>query len=137
MKLEINRAEWLRGEKHESCLLRDIDGKRCCLGIYGRALGIPDHVMLDAGQPERPKEDEEDPSDPDDLACTGKSELWPDWLAIAVGTPDRPTDEWRLISTNDDPDMSGEEREKMIASLFARHDVEVTFVDGPAPEPVR
>ena len=41
MKLVIDRATWLRGEGHEqSYLLRECDGKMCCLGFFALACGL-------------------------------------------------------------------------------------------------
>lgn len=52
MKLIIDRRIWLRGEgdaddnpADPACLLRESDGKRCCVGIYLRALGVPDSEL--------------------------------------------------------------------------------------------
>lgn len=40
-KLVIDRARWLRGEgSGESYLLRESDGKMCCLGFYCLARGL-------------------------------------------------------------------------------------------------
>jgi len=119
MKLEINRGEWLRGDKDNSYLLRSSDGLRCCLGILGRALSIPDSDMEDEGEPWRGSGDTEP--------------VWPDWLATPVNWVTL-TDEQRVIRINDDPAISDEWREKELTTIFARHDVELAFVDGPAPE---
>jgi hypothetical protein len=46
MKLIIKKSEWLRGEgSTNSYLLRASDQKRCCVGIYCRALGVPDEAI--------------------------------------------------------------------------------------------
>ena len=41
MKLTIDRNVWLRGEGNGvSFLLREVDRKMCCVGIYLKACGI-------------------------------------------------------------------------------------------------
>lgn len=124
MKLEINRNEWLRGEDKNSCLLRGRDGRMCCLGIYGRAIGIPIDGLLEQMEPER-KEDE-----------YGRYYDWPDWLGNPGYVDGKPTDEQQLITMNDAPSVDESKREQDIAIIFARHGVEVTFYDGPEAKPV-
>lgn len=57
-ELVIDRKIWLRAKREDakkwklgdatgSYLLREQDGKRCCLGIYLAACGVPD-VLLEA-----------------------------------------------------------------------------------------
>lgn len=51
-ELTIKRSEWLRGEGViDSALLRKSDQKRCCVGIYGRALGVSDTTLEGKGWP--------------------------------------------------------------------------------------
>lgn len=107
MNLEISRREWLRNEGMiASRLLRPRDGKRCCVGIYCRALGISDSVLWDRSWP-----------------CVGELEF-PTWLTEG---PDIFTD--NLAVTNDLPGLTEDDREYQIAAVFARHGVVVTFVD--------
>ena len=50
MKLVIDRKVWLRGEGDAvSRLLRPEDQKMCCVGISGKALGLPDRESMKAG----------------------------------------------------------------------------------------
>ena len=115
MKLIIDRREWLRGEgPGPSKLLRGSDGKRCCVGIFARALGVPDEKILD---------------------CT-----WPGQMRISMSKPVWQADEapWLLVHVNDDtaelsyfnddPRLDETTRERLIAERFTEHGVEVTFI---------
>jgi len=51
-KFRVNRKEWLRGKgSHDSCLLREEDGQKCCLGFYALAKGINKKHILDVSSP--------------------------------------------------------------------------------------
>lgn len=115
MKLEINRAEWLRGTAPRPSHLLQANGKRCCVGILGRALGIPDATMLDR-----------------QTARHAPAEEWPVWLNEPG--PWGRSQASLLYGSNDDSDDV--DREPRIAAIFARCGVEVTFVDGPEPKAV-
>lgn len=120
MKLVINRRVWLRGEGSEnSRLLREEDGKRCCVGIYLSALGVPDEMLKNATT----------------AVWVVRRRLLPpaaDWLEqpdldIVYSTSE---DARRLYATNDDMRESEEFREEIVAAIFRRHGVEVEYVDG-------
>src|ERR1700722_14195671 len=50
--VSIDRKQWIHGEGlSASSLLRERDGKRCCLGFFCQSLGIPDEEMLSVVQP--------------------------------------------------------------------------------------
>lgn len=52
MNLIIDRAKWLRGEgSGESFLIRNTDGKMCCLGFLGLACEIPQEKLMGAKSP--------------------------------------------------------------------------------------
>ena len=118
MKLTIDRLEWLRGEGPlRSKLLRDSDGKRCCVGIYAQALGVPDEKILDCAWPNRMGED----------ILIWDSETWwcaeeAPWLHNECAAPG-------LANINDDPELNEVTREQLITGRFAEHDVEVTFIN--------
>lgn len=124
MKLVIDRSTWLRGEEDAGLLLREADGRRCCLGFLGVSCGIDDDAMASIGCPR-------------EVASTE----WPAWLVTSEETEDEYGDAElrrhdsatadRLMAINDDGDLSEPEREKRLAAIFAKHDVEVEFVDGP------
>jgi hypothetical protein len=109
MKLVIDRAKWLRGEK--GYLLRSTDGKRCCVGIYLSSLGVPDDAMCDLGTA---------------YAVHEKVDLLPaeaKWLVT-----DEDCIACRLYEENDDRALPESSREDSIALLFAKRGVEVEFV---------
>lgn len=111
-KLTIDRTKWLRGEgSRPSKLLRPEDGKMCCVGFYCLANGIPEAKI--------------------------SNEAWPgtDWSLI-------PSMQWlvapyiiqskmeqNLSWLNDTQEITEDERELLIAELFAKHDVEVRFIN--------
>ncbi len=118
-RLTIDRSIWLRGadadDGRNSFLLRPSDGKRCCVGIYLSALGIPDELLSgesEDGGVRVPVEDDE--------YETRRHDLVPNWLA----------DECEVYRVNDDPKLPESEREAFIAQRFAENGVDVTFVGG-------
>jgi hypothetical protein len=122
-ELVIDRKRWLRGEGGAvSKLLRPSDGKMCCLGFYGRALGFsPDEIGH--------------LSSPSDTYASGR---WPAWLLQYVYERGCHSDTEtcnQLIRTNDDAPTAPDEREAKIAAIFARHGVTVRFVDEPEAQP--
>ena len=51
-KFTITRSNWLCGEGGRvSFLLRSSDGKKCCLGQYATACGIPDKNIINIQTP--------------------------------------------------------------------------------------
>ena len=117
MKLIIDRREWLRGEgPRSSKLLRSSDSKRCCVGIYARALGVPDKNILDYVWPNR-RYDMDEP--------VWRADEAP-WL-LAESTDE--TMKRNLSCLNDDPFLDDFTRERLIKERFAEHDVEVTFIN--------
>ena len=98
MNFVIRRDEWLRGEGfNQSSLLRTRDGKRCCIGIYGRALGIPDEDMRDV--PAAPVNDPR----------------WPQWIGDGI------------YEANDQIGLDEERREARITKIFGKHGDSVVF----------
>src|SRR5258705_13829674 len=86
--LVIDRRKWLRGGDLDgltSVLLRPSDGKMCCMGIYGRALGVPRKKLLNIGLPTSADEtldlDDDDPS-------TAAAQ-WPAWLFRPIDSSSR------------------------------------------------
>lgn len=115
MKLTIDRTKWLRGEgTGNSALLREKDGKMCCVGFYCLALGKTKEEISERKWPLK---------------------TWPEfaWLVRQEDTLRRPNDEtcdnngvtlWKL---NDNPEV--ENREARIAEAFAKNGVEVEFIN--------
>lgn len=116
MDLTIDRRVWLRGEgSGPSRLLRESDGKMCCVGMYLAARGVASDLL-------RGK------SAADQLDCR----LAAGWLLCVdvVGQLHSTDDAMRLYVVNDARDLSDGDREAGIAALFAAHGVTVTFVGG-------
>jgi hypothetical protein len=144
MKLVIDRKLWIRGfdAKTASALMVE-DSRMCCLGFHSLACGI--------------KKEEIDPNRPDTVLKFTSSkmvqypvelinkkirETLPEtmhWLFFksAPFSDERQgkvrfvnsADAYDLARTNDKSDLSDEEREKKIAEIFAKHDVEVEFIN--------
>ena len=114
----ISRKEWLRGEgAQNSFLLRESDGKRCCVGIYAKALGVPDDKLCGCIWP--------DPRTAGTWDAAEAPWLLSHWDAAAASE-----DRLHLPISNDSRNFTSEiEREHLIAEEFAKHGVEVTFED--------
>lgn len=110
MELVIDRRIWLRGKGFEaSKLLRREDQKRCCVGIYLQALGVPDKDMEDRSG----ATSMELPSEATWLVHRG-------WKSDIAG---------ELYEANDRKGLSLEAREAKIAKLFGTQGVKVKFVN--------
>lgn len=132
----IKRSEWLRGEGAiNSYLLREEDGKRCCVGIYARACGVPDDHLAGQSWPMSP-------SQAKDCANTriGWAEPKPwvlpegHWLLERLHDL---TEGFTNLSNINDARMDNtdfatfreDDRERLVAKVFARHGITVTFED--------
>lgn len=114
----IKRSEWLRGEgATESRLLRSTDGKRCCVGIYARALGVPDEAVCEGLWPLNANFN---PERKTDCRWRIQAESEASWLLHAMATG--------LSELNDGLRIPGN-REQGIAAIFAANGVTVTFED--------
>lgn len=118
-KLTISRKEWWRGKYNSRLLLEN--GCRCCIGIYGKAIGVPDEMMLGTRAPNSNRELADK-----FVECGGG------WLVkihehrvavVATGTS------LSLMGTNDDEGRAESLREEQIEEYFAKYGVQVTFVD--------
>lgn len=110
MKVIIDRSKWLRGEGYlASSLLRVSDQKMCCIGFVCKALGVSETDMAGV-------------SGSHTLGETGFK--LPEWLTTRV----RGADLFRAYDANDQ-DMPESEREARITAIFARHDIEVEFIN--------
>jgi hypothetical protein len=110
-ELVIDRKRWLRGEDEDSRLLRPSDKKMCCLGFYLCDLGVSadDVSGLHA------------PCEVGTLPSEGA------WLLDVTNPRHNGHDCVELMETNDTEAIKESYREKKIASIFAKHDVKVTF----------
>jgi len=123
-KFEIRKSKWLRGEGN-SCLLREEDGKMCCVGILGKALGVPKKFLL-----EIPTADDISPSRSD--GSYKPHSKWPSWLYKhneTDGVASATQDAGFLYNVNDDLDTTDEYKQKRITTIFKRHGIDVKFID--------
>jgi hypothetical protein len=119
MQLIIDRKLWLRGEQIVSYLLRFRDGKMCCLGIYGRALGIPAEELLDKGAP-------------DASSCRASFQAKAPWLfkdGIYLSRDCKLLMEINDFNSDYYDEPQYQDREDRIKEIFAENGVEVSFVD--------
>jgi hypothetical protein len=108
-KLTIDRALWLHGEGHDvSRLLRETDGKMCCLGFLALACGAKRRDILDEASPQYAKEVK-----------------WPSGLLDADGDADGTL---KLMQDNDDEHLRSDSRERKIRSGLKKLGFEVLFV---------
>ena len=110
MKLIIDRNIWLRGEGAGwSYLLREEDRKMCCLGIYLKECGVSSEKLLDMTSP-----------------CQLVEIIPPEakWLIKKDST-----DTYDLMELNDEKKIEKDKREEKIAHIFAKHNIEVEFVN--------
>lgn len=129
----IDRSIWLRAlppvppgqpiddiKATGSYLLREIDRKRCCLGIYLQACGVPDVVMEGIASP--------------GYLFRERSEarpLMPEWLVDRdwdLGEGGNSFVATALMEINDDDTIDDAAKEAFIIRTFAGEGVEVTFV---------
>jgi hypothetical protein len=149
MKLVIDRSMWLHGEGivgGESSLLRTRDGKRCCLGFYCAALGVPDEDLADRPMPSAIVNGRRREPGTSRLYETGAHLMRPQhierlgWLVAKADARVIVDDVQNLANLNDanvddrnSRVLDEAQRERDIAAVFAKHDVEVEFVDGAEP----
>ncbi len=125
-KITIDRKIWLRGKKMidqtgdslelASMLNRPFDGRMCCIGIYLNQCGIAKKDLLDK-------------ADPAMLTDSGDLPKQAEWLIERDGEHitsyiDNSEVAGKLMTEND-----GAAREERIAALFAKHDVEIEFIN--------
>lgn len=114
-KLIIDRSTWYRGKGSNDSRLRRVDGLKCCLGFYGELRGV-DALHLDNRlMPVSPLVD-----------VSRGSNRWPDWLFSRDLVEARAT----LANINDNTLHAEAVRERLITAEFAKHGVEVVFVDS-------
>ena len=105
----IDRKIWLRGEGTDmSSLLRRMDDKQCCLGIYLEACGMPRDMLREISEPAYV------------LTTLPEETLW---LMDTEKYQDI-----NLMTINDNQDLWETQRERKIAEIFAQHGITVEFV---------
>lgn len=117
MELIIKRSKWLRGEGGEnSFLLRESDGKMCCLGFYGKVIGISAYRLKGYRSPT------------DNKASYLEFKKRAPWLLHDRLHLTQSTACISLILNNDSKVLDAN-REELIALIFAENNVIVKFVD--------
>lgn len=116
----IKRSEWLHGEtSRNSYLYRSTDQKRCCVGSYLKACGVPDRVMMNRGG-----------AISDINTLTPLVEAVAPWLVnSSYGVKQNSDYAHRLYSLNDGTLVDEGDREELITEAFAKQGIKVTFVD--------
>jgi len=113
MKLIIDRNEWLRGEgPDESRLIRSLDGKKCCIGILGCALGLDKHCLTD-----------------ETVADRTVNLRWPPWCLDNIIFGSLKPDIWEAYEINDNTEIPDGDREAKLTEIFSRHDIQVEFIN--------
>jgi len=140
MKLIIDRKTWLRGEGHKkSFLVRESDGKQCCLGFLAQACGfskeeltkkrsvlslfivpVAENTYSVCNSVDPIKRERIKPTVLEKLVCDCDSKSS---FNNAIGSD--------LMDVNDDPKLSDYERETKLTELFATVGVEVEFRGQP------
>lgn len=114
MKLIIDRSRWARGDNGNGTYLSSPhNDKMCCLGFLGKACGI------------RKIKGQESP----EMVSSTK---WPKWLVrngenVNISTNTVACS--RLMEVNDNSYILELVREKKLTKEFAKHGIEVKFVD--------
>lgn len=128
-KLTIDRNTWLRGES-DSNLLRESDGKMCCLGQLSKQCNIADEVILDEGALNGPLNKDKLSTEYINHPVIGKllKEIYKDTTAnkTVYGSTD---EAFKLMKINDRFNISEEEREKELVEEFKTIDIEVEFIN--------
>lgn len=107
----IDRTIWLRGENSEnSFLLREGDNKKCCIGIYSSACGIPDKKIKN------------------------KFAIWTKAAdnTIDVEQSDFPINDEDLVEIyrlNDSTEISDSSREKELVDWFNKYNIKLNFIN--------
>lgn len=135
MKLTIDRSRWCRGDENPY-LLRESDGRMCCLGFFLRACGLPEDRIKGLAEPQHPFEGGAPSAIPgpatflvvhEEIEADEGEE---DESYFDYGPSDVASD---LMTLNDDPQVTEDYRERRIAEVFAKHGHDVVFVDA-SPE---
>src|SRR5690348_15267405 len=123
MDLTIDRNIWLRGEEQsQSFLLRTLDDRQCCVGIYLEACGVPRHSLADRASAESinsqlPTEAQWLTENVDDtLALYTINDRDPIYIDSGYGAA-----EVRDLADADEIEVSEDDRERLISELFARN----------------
>lgn len=114
--IRIQRRRWLRGEPN-SFLLRQKDGKMCCLGFVCKHFGSEDSHIVDIGEPQE-IENYNTNQAPDIL-------VYRDEHGNAYNKPVIT----EMILANDNQAIAEYEREQQLIKLAKQLDIEFIFED--------
>lgn len=127
-KLIIDRKIWLHGKKQidqtgnepfrASSLYRSLDWKMCCIGIYLNQCGVSKKILLD--KPDATSLVDMDVKLPKQVAWLIQTETYTEGGEYHINS----TDSGELMKIND-----RSANENKIKKLFAKHDVEVEFIN--------
>lgn len=129
-KLVIDESKWLRGAEaydgdiNASALLRERDGKMCCLGFLGLELGCSRNEILNQGELSEVLERDRAM----DLGLVTARESSDEDGNYYASTSNALESE--IIEVNDDRDMPDQVRKSRLVPLFQRIGWELEFVPG-------
>jgi hypothetical protein len=122
----IDRSKWLCGEGAEdSALLRDSDGKMCCIGQYCLLKGLKEHQIDNVQTAETLVNSKKAKVDEVPRWLLEASDRTPQWKPSKLAT--------KMMRVNDDEHIMDSEREAKLIKLFAIADIHVTFVNSVQP----
>jgi hypothetical protein len=123
IKVTVDRGRWLRGVGSEtSMLLRESDGRMCCLGFVALALGKTEDQIRGYAAPGSPVRDNRG-------VKVGFGTVLLD--LCPKGHLSEPAPIAQAMEENDDTSISDEIREERLIPLLAEVGIELEFVDGP------
>ena len=110
----VERSKWYRGKGSSSRLLTKT-GQMCCLGFLAKELGYQDQEILKIGTPAGLYDD-------------GKKfprSFFPKKPDIAKLSDSC----WFLVEVNDNPSLTDDKREYLLAKEFEKNNIKVEFID--------
>ncbi len=121
MKFIVDRQTWHRGKGEQDSYLLRRDGMRCCIGFVAQQCGVPDEQLL------------ANPAIHHSKVYAGPLiidaqhlELLPKWMSLGDHTSPPLA---AAYATNDEPNISDEDREQKLQSIFTRNGDEIEFIN--------
>ncbi len=117
IKVQVNRKRWLRGEDAEkSYLLRESDGKSCCMGFFERKRGAKKRHILGKKSIQTVEH------------CSPLRSKFKPYNLPHMSSYDLANTITLLYQYNDSPNLSDDSREVEIIRLGKAVDIEFKFV---------